>query len=98
MRIETETELVEKIHSLIHSFLFKRLGKDLINDNIDIFVEIDPLLGIDISIEIDLDISPFSSKDAQKLSQEAIDYVFSKLDKDIQQFCDRIKKSTTLAS
>ncbi|MFX1533179.1 MAG: DUF3194 domain-containing protein [Promethearchaeota archaeon] len=98
MRIETETELVEKIHSLIHSFLFKRLGKDLINDSIDIFVEIDPLLGIDISIEIALEISPFSSKDGQKLSQEAIDYVFSKLDKEIQQYCDRIKKSTTLAS
>ncbi|MFX0091813.1 MAG: DUF3194 domain-containing protein [Candidatus Hodarchaeota archaeon] len=98
MQIENENELVEKIYLLIHTFLSKRLGKEMLNDNIDVFVTIDPVLGIDISIEIDLEISPFSNEDAQTLSQEAINHALEKLDSDIRQFCDKVKQSDKQAN
>ncbi|MFW9856869.1 MAG: DUF3194 domain-containing protein [Candidatus Thorarchaeota archaeon] len=67
-------EVLDLLYVAIHQFLEKKLRSELDQDVIDISVEIENHGGLKVTIDLYLEISPFSKHDVKKVAEEALSH------------------------
>ncbi|MFW9778961.1 MAG: DUF3194 domain-containing protein [Candidatus Heimdallarchaeota archaeon] len=65
-------EILDLLYVTIHQFLENRLRSELDQDVIDISIETEPQGGLKVTIDLYLEISPFSKYDVEKVAEEAL--------------------------
>jgi hypothetical protein len=80
-------EIIDLFYQQVNIFLKKRLGEDLLDEQIEIEAEISPNFELKISMSIQADISPFSQvNNCQPILDEAAEHVFAVLEPQIAQW------------
>jgi hypothetical protein len=74
-------DILDLLYDTIHQFLEKKLRSELDHDVIDISIETDDQGGLKVTIDLSLEISPFSKHDVEKVAEEAISHAGQLADK-----------------
>jgi hypothetical protein len=79
--IDESDEILDMLYKKINDFLTLKVGEDLDHKLIDISLEIPANKELVVNIEISLELSPFSSFNAQEIADEAIKVGIEEADK-----------------
>ncbi|MFX1285166.1 MAG: DUF3194 domain-containing protein [Promethearchaeota archaeon] len=80
MVVKDLDEVLDQLYIKIRQFIITEVGEDLDQDLIDINLETTENGELIVSIDLYLELSPFSSYDVQRIAEEAIKYGIKEAD------------------
>ncbi|MCD6514787.1 MAG: DUF3194 domain-containing protein [Candidatus Asgardarchaeum sp.] len=87
LTLETIEEIAELVEKRIRNYIFSKIGKENVYD-IDVTVSIEHDETLDVTIDIDLTLSPLFRDIKEKLETEALDIAFECLEKRLREIAD----------
>ncbi len=91
--VEDLDTIIDQLYDRIHQYLVVKVGEELNEDLIDISLETTNDNEIKVTIDLYLEISPFSDLDVKKLANEAVEHGIKFTDQILPEFILNINYS-----